>query len=84
MQNDNRIRWRCRRGMKELDVLMERFLQRGYAQLDDAERESFERLLDARDPDLYGWLTGRDLPADRALVSLVERMRPLIQYETPR
>jgi antitoxin CptB len=78
MLDDKSVRWRCRRGMKELDVLLERFLDRGYASLDEQERDAFVRLLDQIDPDLLSWLTGREPPANPVLAALIERMLPFI------
>ncbi|HTT07791.1 MAG TPA: succinate dehydrogenase assembly factor 2 [Gammaproteobacteria bacterium] len=78
MIDDKSVRWRCRRGMKELDVLLGRFLERGYAQLDERERGVFVRLLDQKDPDLMDWLTGRDRPADLAFDALIGRMQSFI------
>lgn len=54
-----RIQWRCRRGIRELDLVFARFLERGIDALPPAERETFERLLDESDLDIYDWVTGR-------------------------
>lgn len=78
MVDDKSVRWRCRRGMKELDVLLERFLERGYANLDERERDMFARLLDQKDPDLLAWLTGQEQPVNPALAALIERMQPFL------
>jgi antitoxin CptB len=69
-----RLRWRCRRGMKELDVLLGRFFDARYRDLDAAGRAAFERLLDADDPSLYRWLTGRERAPDPAVRALLARM----------
>ena len=50
------MRWRCRRGMKELDVLLERFIGRALDRLDDDEIEALEHLLGQSDQDILGWL----------------------------
>ena len=52
-----RARWRCRRGMKELDVLLERFVRRGLDRLDERELEALERLLAQPDQDILEWVT---------------------------
>lgn len=72
---DARVRWLCRRGMKELDVLLERFLADGYGELDEAGRGDFLRLLEFEDPVLWGWLLGYEEPYDVRLCGLVERLR---------
>lgn len=63
-----RLRWRCRRGMRELDVLLTGFLDARFAALDAEQQESFASLLECQDPDLLEWLTGRrsDYPAECA------------------
>ena len=52
----DRARWRCRRGMKELDVLLGRFAARALHRLDDAELDALERLLGQPDQDVHVWL----------------------------
>lgn len=48
----NRLRWRCRRGMRELDVLLGRYLDERWPRADEAERAAFEALLDWPDPEI--------------------------------
>ncbi|MEA3638450.1 MAG: succinate dehydrogenase assembly factor 2 [Lamprobacter sp.] len=66
-----RLRWQCRRGMLELDLLLNQFLEQGYAELDPAGRADFERLLGYQDQILQDWLIGQAVPADPALSGLV-------------
>ena len=69
-----RARWRCRRGMKELDVLLERFVRRGLDRLNEDELEVLERLLEQPDQDILGWIasTTTSAPPDlRAIAALV-------------
>jgi antitoxin CptB len=76
MENDiARLRWRCRRGMRELDAVLQTFLERAYPDLDSADKERFEQILDLTEPELYGYLLGRDVPADPAVAALIERIR---------
>ena len=63
--NDGRLRWKCRRGMLELDVLFERFLDQGYDRLNHAEQVLFEALLEEPDPVIYNWLLGHERPEPR-------------------
>lgn len=72
-----RIRWRCRRGMRELDQLFERWLDREWATASDAERGVFLRLLDCEDDRLWRWFMGYDTAADAELDALVRHMREL-------
>ena len=69
-----RLRWRCRRGMRELDVLMLRYLDRGWPQASEDERKVFLRLLDCEDDKLWQWFMGREKPADKEIDALVERI----------
>jgi antitoxin CptB len=69
-----RLLWRCRRGMRELDVLLERYLQSGEVPVSAAERGAFERLLELPDPELADYLLGHKLPPDPALAGLVRRI----------
>jgi antitoxin CptB len=70
-----RLLWRCRRGMKELDVLLERYAQSGQIPASAAARAVFARLLDTPDPQLAAYLLGPDLPSDPALAALVQQIR---------
>jgi antitoxin CptB len=54
-----RIRWRCRRGLLELDIMLNAFLERHFEQLDDADLDVFAHLLTRPDPDLFDLVMGR-------------------------
>jgi antitoxin CptB len=66
-----RIAWCCRRGMLELDLLLGRFMEQGYAMLDAEQKKVFMRLLEEPDPDLYAWLMGSCAPQDEQLKQFV-------------
>ncbi len=53
-----RVRWRCRRGTKELDVLYGWWLAERWPRADAAVRRAFDELLDVPDPDLWDWTLG--------------------------
>jgi len=72
-----RLRWRCRRGMRELDVLFERVLAQLMPVASAAERRAFEELLSLPDPLLAGYFLGAESPPERSLAELVERIRTL-------
>ncbi|MDX3773985.1 succinate dehydrogenase assembly factor 2 [Chromatiaceae bacterium AAb-1] len=67
-----RLRWACRRGMLELDVLLAPFVEQGYDALNQQQQVDFERLLAADDPDLFAWFMGHAKSDDAALQALVE------------
>jgi antitoxin CptB len=71
----NRLRWRaCRRGMKELDVLFQRYLDGDWAAAPPDERAAFVRLLDLPDPELAALCLGRATTPDAALAALVAKL----------
>ncbi len=70
----NRLRWRCRRGMRELDLVLESWLERNANDLSATELALFERFLDSSDMDLYAWVTGRSRPTDPDFAALVDRL----------
>lgn len=72
-----RVRWRCRRGMRELDRLFDRWLEREWAQSSDAQRGVFLQLLECEDDRLWRWFMGYEDCPDDAFRPLVERIRTL-------
>lgn len=68
------LRWKLRRGMRELDVLLERFATR-WDQLGDAERATFVSLLAVEDDQLWDLLSGRIKSADKDLQDIVDKIR---------
>ena len=57
-----RLLWRCRRGMLELDLLLQRFMQQAYDQLTSEQLLTFKKILQEQDPDLFSWLMGHTIP----------------------
>lgn len=72
-----RLRWRCRRGMRELDQLLGRYLDQAWAADSERERGVFLRLLDCEDDRMWHWFMGHEAPADDELAALVARIRNL-------
>lgn len=68
------MRWAARRGMLELDLVLEPFVARCYAQLDADSRRAFQALMSCEDQELYAWLLGREQPSEPELRDLVERI----------
>lgn len=71
----NRIAWQCRRGMRELDELLGAYLRSRYTDLVEADRQTFNRLLDYPDAVLLELLMGRMQPADSDVARLVNDIR---------
>ena len=72
-----RLRWRCRRGMRELDQLLTRWLDREWTTSSESERGIFLRLLECEDDKLWRWFLGRETAPDVALDSIIQRIRAL-------
>jgi antitoxin CptB len=72
-----RLRWRCRRGMRELDQLMLRYLDNRWPIAEDAERELFLQLLDCEDDKLWRWFMGLERPENDAIHAIVQRISDL-------
>ncbi len=70
-----RMRWKCRRGMLELDLLLKAFLEQGYQHLDGRGQQRFDKMLDYPDAVLLEWLMGRIRPTDKDVAQLVEKIR---------
>jgi antitoxin CptB len=66
-----RLRWRCRRGMRELDQLMLRYLDQRWPIADDSERKLFLQLLDCEDDKLWRWFMGLERPEDKSIDEIV-------------
>lgn len=75
MTLDKRLRWRCRRGTREMDLILDRFLTAAGGALDEDTARAFERLLDQPDQDVLDWIARRAAPPDAALAGLVDRIR---------
>ena len=72
-----RLRWRCRRGMRELDQLMLRYLEGPWASDSEASRAVFLRLLDTEDDKLWRWSMGYEACPDARQAQLLDYIRTL-------
>ena len=70
-----RLKWRCRRGMRELDAVLASFVDAEGDRLDDADIACFEVILELPDPTLHAYLLARSAPEDAATAALIERIR---------
>ena len=70
----SKLRWRCRRGTKELDTLTERYLDEHYAAASEPEQCAFAQLLELQDPELYKILTREHVADDTLVNSIVEKI----------
>jgi len=68
-----RLRWQCRRGLLELDLLFVRFLEQHYSALTVEEQGNFQRLLEQPDQTLLAWLQGQQEPPSD-LKSIIDKV----------
>ena len=68
------MRWAARRGMLELDLVLEPFVSNCYTSLDEADRQRFRALMECEDQDLFAWFLQRQVPEDQELASIVEKV----------
>ncbi|MDE2148431.1 MAG: succinate dehydrogenase assembly factor 2 [Gammaproteobacteria bacterium] len=73
--DDLRLRWRCRRGMRELDVLLSSYLERTYPAASAEHRRAFAILLEQEDPQLWRWVLGVEPSPPGALGEVVAALR---------
>lgn len=69
-----RLRWRCRRGLLELDLVFQRFLDQRYPTLAADDKERFHRLLELQDNTLLAYLNGDEMPSDPGLAEIIRKM----------
>ncbi|MCB1646136.1 MAG: succinate dehydrogenase assembly factor 2 [Pseudomonadales bacterium] len=75
----NRLRWRSRRGLLELDLLLLPFFDEEYRNLDEQTQAAFRKLLEQDDPDLLEWFSRRSRPPEDDMAELVELMLRRVQ-----
>jgi len=78
----NRLHWQCRRGMLELDDMLQGFLTQGFDELKTNERTHFENLLNCHDNLLLEYFMGRTVPADPDTANVVRKIRATAQAAT--
>jgi antitoxin CptB len=73
--DDAALRWRSRRGLLELELLLRPFVSTRLESLSVEEKHDYARLLEHDDCDIYDWLMDRDEPDDQALLAMVRQVR---------
>ncbi|MDA8128886.1 MAG: succinate dehydrogenase assembly factor 2 [Betaproteobacteria bacterium] len=71
----DRLSWRCRRGLLELDLWLGGFWTAHRATLQPHEAAALERLLDLPDAEIVDRLQGRAPAGDADLAALIERLQ---------
>ncbi len=80
MKSLAQLKWHCRRGTKELDYLLEAYLEQHYRDVDKKEQNLFIELLSLPDTQLIFFLLGDQLPKSEGLSSLVKKIRNTTIY----
>ncbi|MDO9162981.1 MAG: succinate dehydrogenase assembly factor 2 [Methylococcaceae bacterium] len=70
-----KLRWQCRRGTKELDLVLQRYLQTDYSQASKEEKTLFTELLSLEDDLLASYLLGEAVPASPQLVVFISNLK---------
>ncbi|MBU2709695.1 FAD assembly factor SdhE [Zooshikella harenae] len=68
----NRLFWRSRRGMLELDVLLVPFVKEAFPSLGEEDQARYKKLIECEDPDLFRWFMQKEQPSDPELAIIVE------------
>ena len=71
----DRLRWRCRRGLLENDLILTRFLDARDGRISDQEVVALDRLLALSDNELWDLIAGRQEPDDAAVKPLLDALR---------
>ncbi len=74
-----RLTWQSRRGMLELDILFVPFMKEAFEDLCEEDKDTFVRLLEGEDQDLFAWLTRRSKSEDVQLQAMVEKILDRVQ-----
>lgn len=75
MSSRSKLLWRCRRGVKELDVVLTRYLESSYDDSTEAEKQTFEDLLEYQDPDILRFILNQERPEDEKIARMVDKIR---------
>tara|TARA_Y100000766_G_scaffold160594_1_gene137921 strand:+ start:2540 stop:2791 length:252 start_codon:yes stop_codon:yes gene_type:complete len=70
----NQLYWRSRRGMLELDLQLQPFLEESFFSLEENEKEGYEKLLLEEDWQIYDWLRGVTTPVDEDVALVVDKI----------
>jgi antitoxin CptB len=74
-----RLRWQCKRGMRELDELLLHYLRYSCDAATDAEKTAFHSLLALSDPEPIGYLLGNDVQDDSVTAGVIESVRGTVE-----
>lgn len=70
----SKLRWKCRRGMLELDLCLRQYLDNAYLQAPADEQADFDKLLSEADTDIFDWLMSAKKP-EPSFVSIIKKIK---------
>jgi len=73
-----RLRWQCRRGMLELDLILQHYLDSQFEHMNAQAMQQFTQLLDQSDQTLLAWCMGYQSPADEQDCETVAQIRQTV------
>lgn len=74
-KDEARLSWQCRRGMLELDLMLDAFVTKRYASLSLKDKKAFHQLLRCQDQILFEYLMGQDVPTDKDVANVAQQVR---------
>ena len=77
MLSESQLHWRCRRGVRELDVLFTRFVSEHYPQLNSEQKAVFQEMLEVQDPVIMDWLFGKYEPESERMKQMVDVLKEI-------
>ncbi len=75
----NRLRWRSRRGLLELDLLLLPFFDEMFHELEPDQQQTFVDMLEEAEPDLLMWFSRKAVPENKQMAALVEFILKRVQ-----
>lgn len=83
MSKLSQLKWRCRRGVKELDLILNTYLEQYYENADDKEQLAFKNLLELEDPLLFDLLLGNSLSQNKNQHLLINELCEILIVKVP-
>ena len=75
MSEKSKLLWRCRRGVKELDVVFTKFVDSSYDGLSEQQKTTFSQLLDIEDPVILSYVLKQATPDDLDMANIIDKIR---------
>ena len=75
--NLSRMRWHCRRGMRELDVLLTRYFEEVYPSATLQQQQAFADILDLQDPLIMAYVIGKQTPDSKDIADVIQQLTSL-------